>query len=81
MVKDKGQNQGQEAPAARARNHATQKAAHSEMGPSELLSEHMDSNGNPVPDPSWGPTKQPNDEDVDLLEAMTADTSEFDHES
>ncbi|KAJ5199877.1 hypothetical protein N7491_009326 [Penicillium cf. griseofulvum] len=80
MPQDKGQNRGMDAPAARARNHATQKATHSEMGPSELLSEHMDSNGNPVPDPSWGPTKQP-DEDVDLVEAMTADTEEFDHES
>lgn len=76
MPKDRGQNRGQEAPACRARTHATETASHSEMGPAELLSEHMDASGNAVPDPNWGPTKMP-DEDVDLFEAMNADTSEF----
>jgi hypothetical protein len=55
------------------------KKPHSEMGPAELLSEHMDSTGNPVPDPSWGPTRKP-DEDADLFEAMNAETSDFEHE-
>lgn len=77
MPKDKGQNKGEEAPNARARNHAAQKAEHSEMGPSELLSEHMDSVGNPVPEPTWGPTKNQPNEESDLFDAMNAETSEF----
>lgn len=79
MPKEKGENKGQEAPTCRAKSHATQKASHSEMGPAELLSEHMDSSGNPVPDPSWGPTRKP-DEDADIFQAMNAETSDFDHE-
>ncbi|OQD96059.1 hypothetical protein PENSOL_c017G10646 [Penicillium solitum] len=79
MPKEKGENKGQEAGSVRAKTHATQKASHSEMGPAELLSEHMDSSGNPVHDPSWGPTKQ-SDEDADLFEAMNAETEEFEHE-
>lgn len=79
MPKEKGENKGQEAPSVRAKTHATQKASHSELGPTELLSEHMDSSGNPVPDPSWGPTRKP-DEDADLFEAMNAETSDFERD-
>ncbi|CRL27578.1 unnamed protein product [Penicillium camemberti] len=79
MPKEKGENKGQEAPSVRAKTHATQKASHSELGPIELLSEHMDSSGNPVPDPSWGPTRKP-DEDADLFEAMNAETSDFERD-
>ncbi|KOS47369.1 hypothetical protein ACN38_g1643 [Penicillium nordicum] len=79
MPQEKGENKGQEAPTCRAKSHATQKASHSEMGPAELLSEHMDSSGNPVPDPSWGPTRKP-EEDADIFQAMNAETSDFDHE-
>lgn len=79
MPKEKGENKGKEAGAVRAKTHATQKASHSEMGPTELLSEHMDSSGNPVPDPSWGPTRKP-DDDVDLFEAMNAETSDFERD-
>ncbi|KAJ5492165.1 hypothetical protein LT330_005002 [Penicillium expansum] len=76
MPKDKGQNRGQEAAAARTRTHATETASHSEMGPAELLREHMDASGNAVPDESWGPTRA--EDDSDLVEAMNAETSEFD---
>ncbi|KAJ5177773.1 uncharacterized protein N7500_000472 [Penicillium coprophilum] len=72
MPREKGENKGQEAPHVRAKTHATQKASHSEMGPTELLSEHMDASGNPVPDP-----RPLRDDDTDLVEAMTADTSDF----
>ncbi|CAI7585014.1 unnamed protein product [Penicillium glandicola] len=78
MPKEKGQNRGQEAPACRAKNHATQKAAHSEMGPTELLSEQMDSAGNPVPDPDWVTQGTKPDDGADLFEAMNAETEEFD---
>ena len=76
MPTDKGQNKGQLAPDCRAKTHATEKASHSEMGPNELLSEHMDAAGNPVPDPAWGTTRPP-EEDEDLYEAANADVSEF----
>ncbi|KAJ5356118.1 hypothetical protein N7517_010727 [Penicillium concentricum] len=73
MPQEKSENKGQEAPNVRARTHATQKASHSEVGPTELLSEHMDASGNPVPDP-----RPLRDDDADLVEAMTAETTEFD---
>jgi hypothetical protein len=71
--------QDPKAVADRTQSHATEKASHSDMGPAELLSEHMDDSGNAVPDPSWTRQSQdPNDkEQSDLFEAMNADTSEF----
>ncbi|KAJ5817613.1 hypothetical protein N7447_007621 [Penicillium robsamsonii] len=72
MPQEKGENRGQQAPSVRAKTHATQKASHSDMGPTELLGEHMDSSGNPVPDP-----RPLRDDDTDLVEAMTAETSDF----
>jgi hypothetical protein len=55
-------------------------------GPEQLLSSHMDSTGNPVPDPvSFGDgakAKKKNkgmmDDDADVYEAMTAETADFD---
>ncbi|KGO74381.1 hypothetical protein PITC_019140 [Penicillium italicum] len=79
MPKDKGQNRGQEAATCRARTHATETASHSDMGPDELLREHMDASGNAVPDESWGPTRKA-DDDADLVEAMNAETKEFERD-
>ncbi|KAJ5279581.1 hypothetical protein N7478_004953 [Penicillium angulare] len=45
------------------------------LGPSQLLAEHMDATGNPVPDT---PTKRPKDEDYDVFQAMNAETEDFD---
>ncbi|KAJ5496676.1 hypothetical protein N7463_008663 [Penicillium fimorum] len=75
MPQEKGENKGQQAAGVRSKTHATQKATHSDLGPTELLSEHMDASGKPVPDP-----RPLRDDDTDLVEAMTADTSDFEEE-
>ncbi|KAJ6119091.1 hypothetical protein N7471_013042 [Penicillium samsonianum] len=68
--------------ATRAKENATQKAYHCDLGPAQLLSEHMDASGNPVPEPTWGTqskkTKDPLDDDADLFGAMNAETADFD---
>ncbi|KAJ5558359.1 hypothetical protein N7535_008571 [Penicillium sp. DV-2018c] len=63
----------------RTKSHSTEKASHTEIGPAELLSEHMDESGNAVPDPDWVPQAQkPNGkEESDLFDAMHAETSDF----
>ncbi|KAJ6033292.1 uncharacterized protein N7446_008417 [Penicillium canescens] len=54
----------------------------SELGPNQLLSEHMNAAGDPVPDPTWGnKAKKPSDaldDDADLYTAMNAETADFD---
>lgn len=55
------------------------KQQQSELGPNQLLSEHMNAAGDPVPDPSWGTkAKKPSDDDADLYTAMNAETADFD---
>ncbi|KAJ5745921.1 hypothetical protein N7520_011103 [Penicillium odoratum] len=41
-----------------------------DLGPTQLLAEHMDTKGNPVPDSPAGPQKI---DDIDVYEAMTKD--------
>jgi hypothetical protein len=54
----------------------------SQLGPNQLLSEHMNAAGDPVPDPAWGnQAKKPSDvrdDDADLYTAMNAETADFD---
>lgn len=66
--------------AARAKANATQKASHSEMGPAQMLSEHMDAAGNPEPDPSWDKAQKASSksEQPDVYDAMNAETADFD---
>ncbi|KAJ5325579.1 hypothetical protein MYU51_000351 [Penicillium brevicompactum] len=66
--------------ATRAKESATQKASHSDMGPTELLSEHMDASGNPVPDDAWDKTQKSGktETETDPYEAMNAETADFD---
>jgi hypothetical protein len=58
------------------------KQQQSELGPNQLLSEHMNAAGDPVPDPAWGnKAKKPSDvldDDADLYTAMNAETADFD---
>ncbi|KAJ5312665.1 hypothetical protein N7508_003495 [Penicillium antarcticum] len=58
------------------------KQQQSELGPNQLLSEHMDATGNPIPDATWGiKAKKPNDvldDEADLYTAMNAETADFD---
>ncbi|KAJ5875992.1 uncharacterized protein N7529_001576 [Penicillium soppii] len=66
--------------ATRTREHATQKASHSEMGPAQLLKESMDSSGNPEPDHTGSleeSHKNPKDDDDDVFAAMNAETADF----
>ncbi|KAJ5121446.1 uncharacterized protein N7515_009407 [Penicillium bovifimosum] len=71
--------QDPKAVADRTKSHSTEKASHSEIGPAELLSEHMDESGNAVPDANWVPQAQKpdGDEESDLFDAMNAETSDF----
>lgn len=62
----------------RAKQHSTQKASHSDMGPAELLSEHMDASGNPVPDDNWDKAQKSGQGQADPYEAMNAETADFD---
>jgi hypothetical protein len=65
----------------RTKENATQKASHSGMGPAQLLSESMDTSGNPVPDKTGATEekhKDPLEDDADLYTAMNADTADFD---
>jgi hypothetical protein len=65
----------------RAKENATQKASQSELGPTQLLSESMDTSGNPVPDETGATDemhKDPLEDDNDLFTAMNADTADFD---
>ena len=65
--------------ATRAKENATQKASHSDMGPAQLLSEHMDAAGNPVADPSWDKAQKGSKSDQpDVFDAMNAETADFD---
>ncbi|KAJ5653875.1 hypothetical protein N7490_000878 [Penicillium lividum] len=41
-----------------------------DLGPTQLLAEHMDIQGNPVPD---SPAGKQNKDDIDVYEAMTKD--------
>jgi hypothetical protein len=66
---------------ARAKENATQKASHSDTAPFQLLSESMDSSGNPAPDKTGATEEQhkdPLEDDADLFEAMNADITDFD---
>ncbi|KAJ5160147.1 uncharacterized protein N7482_007151 [Penicillium canariense] len=57
-----------------------QQSESANMGPNQLLGEHMDATGNPVLDPPT-PTKQGKGnltEEPDLFEAMNAETADFD---
>lgn len=73
-------SQKEKASTHRSEVHSTQKAAHSEMGPAELLSEEMDNAGNAVPDPNWvSEAQNSKDKDhSDLFDAMNAETADFD---
>ncbi|KAJ5894326.1 hypothetical protein N7495_006017 [Penicillium taxi] len=43
------------------------------LSPMQLLSEHMDSKGSPVPDPAFKDKPKGMDDDADVFDAMTAD--------
>lgn len=67
----------------RAEQSDVQKAAHSDLGPMEMLSEQMDESGSPVPDSDHNKWKKCQSQSQktdapDLFDAMTAETADFD---
>ncbi|KAJ6037075.1 hypothetical protein N7540_001354 [Penicillium herquei] len=68
--------QGQDSNARMHQSAASsnQKKAQENMGPAQLLAEHMDASGNPVPDT----TMDNKGKDYDVFQAMNAETEEFD---
>ncbi|KAJ5107186.1 hypothetical protein N7456_003861 [Penicillium angulare] len=70
------QNQDSTRTQAAAASSAQQKPQKKgqDLGPSQMLAEHMDATGNPVPDT---PTKHSKEEDYDVFQAMNAETEDF----
>lgn len=69
------QGQNTNARMQAAGDSSSQKKSQDNMGPTQLLEEHMDATGNPVPDTAGKKTK---DDDVDLFKAMSAEIDDFD---
>lgn len=68
--------------ADRTEQSATQRAAHDDMGPMEMLSEEMNESGSPVPESDhnkWhGSQSQSQKSDApDIYDAMRAETADF----
>ncbi|KAJ5098625.1 hypothetical protein N7532_005626 [Penicillium argentinense] len=65
-----------------SQTQSDQKQDESNWGPTQSLSSHMDAQGHLVPDPVSGGgmkgKKDVFDDDVDVFEAMSAETADFD---
>lgn len=69
--------------ADRAEQSALQEAAHDDLGPMEMLSEHMDDSGSPVPESDHNKWKKCQSQSQktdapDMYDAMRAETADFD---